>query len=429
MLAALLAAAVLPLASCGGEDEAAIPTPGSRAGDIEVLQSSLPRIAARPADAAEASDALNQFAFDLYRQIGSGSENTVFSPYSIAIALAMTRNGAAGQTLDEMTAVLHALNRYDESLNALDQALLSRAGDYQVGDQTVTLELSTANQLWGQREFPFEATFLDVIAANFGAGLRIVDFLRETEASRQLINGWVSSQTRERIPQLIPEGVITPDTRLVLTNAIYLNAPWMFPFDENGTAPADFRLLDGSTVQADLMHLNSRLPYAAGDGYRAIELPYADGSLAMLVVIPDEGSFEAVRASLDATALSALAGDLSAAQVNLRFPRWEFRTQASLKDALSALGMPTAFAGGEADFTRMSPRGKDLYISAVVHEAFISVDEEGTEAAAATAVIISETSMPQIVEVTVDRPFLFYLRDRETGALLFMGHVTNPATE
>jgi len=428
-LTGLLATVALGAAACGDDDdEPGDSTPSDPEG-IELLTSELVRLDASPAEAGPAANSMNRFAFDLYRQIEGEGENVVFSPYSVATALAMTWNGAAGQTYDEMTAVLYAGDGYNQSMNALDQAITSRAGEYEIGDDTVTLELETANQLWGQRDFPFESTFLDVIAANFGAGLRIVDFVADTEGSRELINEWVSQRTRERIPELIPEGIITSDTRLVLTNAIYLNAPWMFPFDEDGTEPGEFTLADGSTVEAEMMRLNAGLTYAEGDGYQAVELPYADGSLAMLVVVPDEGSFEDVRSTFDPDALDAVAGELSGAQVTLRFPKWEFRTQASLKDALTAMGMPTAFEGGLADFTEMSPRGNDLYISAVVHEAFISVDEEGTEAAAATAVVVGETSMPEVVELTVDRPFLFFLRDRETGALLFMGHVTNPVTE
>lgn len=431
LLVGLLATATLVLGACGDDDDSpdTTPTPGEPAG-IELLQSSLARVAAEPSQAESAAQSLNQFAFDLYRQVRAEEDgNVVFSPYSVATALAMTRNGAAGQTLDEMTSVLYAGDDYDLSMNALDQAFTGRAGDYEVGENTVTVEIETANQLWGQREFPFETTFLDVIAQNFGAGLRIVDFIGDTEGSRQAINQWVSDRTRDRIPELIPEGIITVDTRLVLTNAVYLKAPWMWPFDEDGTEKGDFTLLDGSAIQADLMHVIAQVPYTEGDGFRAVELPYADGSLAMLVVVPDEGSFEDVSSAFDATMLDAVAGELQTAQVTLRLPKWEFRTQASLKDALSEMGMPTAFEGGIADFTRMSSAGDQLYISAVVHEAFIAVDEEGTEAAAATAVIIGETSAPEAVELTVDRPFMFFLRDRETGATIFIGQVTNPAAD
>lgn len=429
LLTGLLATLALGTAACGDDDDDPGDSTPSDPEGIELLTSELVRLESTPSEARPAADSMNRFAFDLYRQLEGDAPNVVFSPYSVVTALAMTWNGAAGQTYDEMTAVLYADDGYNQAMNALDAAITSRAGEYEVGDETVTLELETANQLWGQKDFPFESTFLDVIAANFGAGLRIVDFIGNTEGSRELINEWVSERTRERIPELIPEGIITPDTRLVLTNAIYLNAPWMFPFDEDGTEPAAFKLPDDTTVEADMMHVNARLTYAEGEGYQAVELPYADGSLAMLVVVPDVGSFEDVRSTFGPGELEAVTGELSGAQVTLRFPKWEFRTQASLKDALTAMGMPTAFEGGMADFTEMSPRGNDLYISAVVHEAFISVDEEGTEAAAATAVVVGETSMPEVVELTVDRPFLFFLRDRETGALLFMGHVTNPAAE
>ncbi len=430
-LAGLVAATALLFGACGDDDDdgpGATATPGEPAG-VELLMSSEARVAAAPSEAESASESVNEFAFDLYRQIEGLGPNVVFSPYSIATALAMTWNGAAGQTYDEMTAVLRARDGYNQSLNALDQAITSRAGEYQVGDDTVTLELSTANQLWGQLDFPFEASFLDVIAANFGAGLRIVDFVGDTEGAREAINDWVSQRTRERIPELIAPGILTPATRLVLTNAIYLNAPWAHPFMEDGTESAQFTLLDGSTAEAELMWLSAKLQYAAGDGYEAVELPYVDGSLAMLVIVPDEGSFETFMSGFGPEGLDGVIGSLQEAQVTLRFPKFEYRTQAGLNEALIALGMPTAFDGGAADFSEMSPEGDSLYISAVVHEAFIAVDENGTEAAAATAVAVNQSAAQEMVELTVDRPFFYLLRDRETGALLFMGHVTNPAAE
>ncbi len=367
------------------------------------------------------------FGVDLYGVLARDEGNLVFSPYSAGIALAMTRAGAAGQTLDQMTAVLHADAGLDEGLNAIDQALATRPGEYAWDDKKVTLELATANQLWGQREFPFEDAFLTTLAAQYGAGMRLVDYKEAAEDARTRINDWVSERTQKRIPELIPGGVLTADTRLVLTNAIYLNAPWLHRFNADATAPAPFVRLDGSEVQAQMMHLSESLRYAKGSGYQAIELPYVDGSLAMLVVIPDAGRFDAVQSGLSAGLLDEVLKGLGDSEVQLALPRFEFRTQAGLKDALTELGMPVAFEGGKADFSRMSPEGKSLYIQDVIHEAFISVDEEGTEAAAATAVVVGATAAPpEGVELTVDRPFLFVIRDTETGAILFMGRVLDP---
>lgn len=397
----------------------------------DVAQSDAPRAPASLPAVVAASPGLAAFASDLYAILAREDGNLVFSPYSAVTALAMTRAGAAGETLQQMSAVLHtdSSGALDDGLNAIDQALAKRPGAYDVDGEKVKLELATANQLWGQQDFPFEAPFLDTLASRYGAGMRLLDYATKTEESRQTINKWVSDRTKERVPELIPEGVITPATRLVLTNAIYLNAPWRFPFDKGSTAKAPFTKLDGTVVQADLMHLGEDLRYAKADGYQAVELPYVDGSLAMVVLVPDEGKFEAVESRIGDGLLDEARGMLESANVRLALPKFEFRTKAGLKDALIEMGMPIAFDGGKADFTRMSSRGKDLYIQDVIHEAFISVDEEGTEAAAATAVVVGETSAPgEIVALTIDRPFLFAIRDNETGALLFVGRVLDPTS-
>ena len=214
----------------------------------------------------------------------------------------------------------------------------------------------------------------------------------------------------------------------MLTNAIYLNAPWMHRFNKDSTAPGPFTRLDGSTVEAQLMHLSEELRFATGTGYQAVELPYVDGSLSMLVIVPDAGGFADFQSALSADTLDTIVSDLKTAQVKLAFPRFEYRTQASLKDALKEMGMPIAFEGGLADFSAMSPDGKNLYIQDVIHEAFIAVDEDGTEAAAATAVVVGRTSAPvDVVELTVDRPFMYAIRDNDTGAILFLGRVVDPS--
>lgn len=419
-LAALALSTAVLLSACGDDEAAA----------SELVMSKAPRTSADPAAASDAASALSLFSTDLYTILARTEGNLVFSPYSAAVALAMTRNGATGETLDQMSAVLHAdrAGDLDAGLNAIDQALATRPGEYRWVDKTVKLELATANQLWGQRDYPFHDAFLDKLAASYGAGMRLVDYIKATEDARKAINAWVSDQTRERIPELIPEGVLNSDTRLVLTNAIYLNAPWMHRFNKDATAPGPFTRLDGSTVEAQLMRLSEELRYAKGTGFQAVELPYVDGSLSMLVIVPDSGKFADFQSTLNADTLATIVSDLKTAQVKLGFPRFEYRTQASLKDALKEMGMPIAFEGGLADFSAMSPDGKNLFIQDVVHEAFIAVDEDGTEAAAATAVVVGRTSAPQdTVELTVDRPFLYAIRDNDTGAILFLGRVVDPS--
>jgi len=423
----LLLAGLLSAACIGGET-----TPASAA---TVVQSDLTRTEATVTDAQGASSALEAFSTDLYGILArpeNNEGNFVFSPYSAAIALAMTRAGATGETAEQMDRVLHAALAGSEigdlhaGLNVIDQALATRPGSYPMGDSEVELELATANQLWAQDGFPFESAFLDQLATNYGAGVRIVDYITATEAAREAINTWVADQTRDRIPNLIPEGVLNDFTRLVLTNAIYLKAPWQHPFAEGATAPSPFQLVDGTEVSAQIMRTSGGMRYTAGDGYQAVELPYVGGSLGMVAIVPDAGTFEAFQSALDAATVGSILDTLTSRQVMLGFPRFEFRTQAQLKPALSELGMPIAFTE-DADFSAMSSQGDELLIQDVVHEAFISVDEEGTEAAAATAVVVGTTSAPaDPVDLTVDRPFIFLIHDAETGAILFLGRVLDP---
>lgn len=439
----LLLIGLAVIAACNGDDEpdpdptsTTEPAPSGTAPpvtDIALVASDAPRNAADAAAAGTVADATNAFAADLYALLAAsnGDDNVVFSPYSAAVALAMTREGARGDTAAEMDAVLHAdLAGGDlaAGFNGLEQALAALPGEYPMGDETVTLELATANQLFGQAGFGFDQAFLDTLAANYGAGMRLVDYETESEAARQLINAWVGDQTRDRIPELIPQGVIDELTRLVLTNAIYLNAPWLYPFDEARTEDGTFTRLDGTEVTTPFMNETEAFRYAAGSGYRAVELPYVGRELLMLVVVPDAGSFEEFESDFDVSRIAEIRASLAGGRVALSFPRFEFRTQSPLKPALAELGMPTAFTP-DADFSGVTSEAS-LLIQDVLHEAFISVDEEGTEAAAATAVVVGFTSLPaEPVELTVDRPFLFLIQDRESGATLFMGRVTDPTAE
>ena len=416
----LLCFAVLATPGCGegAVNEAA----GARA------RAEVERSAADPAAVAPTVAATNAFAVDLYAQLAAGDANLVVSPYSIAIALAMTRVGAVGETAAEMDAVLHAQLAEDlnAGFNALDRTLAARAGEKERGDRSVaTIELRTANALWVQTGFSFLDSFLSTLAADYDAGMRLVDYRGDTEGARRQINQWVAEQTLDRIPELVPEGVLDQLTRLVLTNAIYLKAPWEMPFGKEQTADAPFYRLDGSEVSAPLMALRKRLGYVAGEGYQAVKLPYAGRELSMVVIVPDGGSFEEFEQSLTGERLSEIVAALESAEVRLRFPRFEFRTQTSLRQVLSAMGMPIAFTAA-ADFSGMT-KEEDLFISEVLHEAFIAVDEEGTEAAAATAVAMALMAAPQEpVELTVDRPFVFLIQDVETGAALFLGRVLDP---
>lgn len=364
------------------------------------------------------------FALDLYQALREQPGNLFYSPYSISLALAMTYAGARGDTAAQMADVLHfeltqeqlhpAFNKLDETLNR------------EVEGVEQPFQLNIANSIWGQRDFEFEADFLDVLAENYGAGLRLVDFAQAAEAARQQINSWVEEQTQDKIKDLIPEGALDSMTRLVLANAIYFKAAWQSQFDAANTQDAPFTLLDGSQVNAPTMRQTGSMNYAASDGWQAVELAYEGGRQSMVILLPATGEFEAFEAGLDAARVAEILGAMQFTSVELALPRFSFESEIQLNELLAAMGMPQAFVPDQADFSGMRAL-RDLYISAVLHKAFVDVNEEGTEAAAATAVIVSVTSLPvDIQQMQIDRPFIFMIRDIETGSILFAGRVLNP---
>jgi serpin B len=415
------------LTACGPRVPGAGRPPG------EAVASDLERVSA-PQVSDEAMSELvagnSAFALDLYSRLveDQGDQNLFYSPYSISLALAMTYAGARGETEAQMADALHYTLPQAElhpAFNALDQTLESR-GEGAEGKDDEGFRLNIANAIWGQEGYSFLDAFLDTLAENYGAGLRVLDFAAAPEKARVRINDWVSERTEGKIEELIPEGMIGPMTRLVLTNAIYFNAAWAEPFDEENTQDGPFHLLDGGEVTVPLMRQTASFGYAAGDGYQAVELPYDGRELSMVILLPEEGAFASFEGALDAERLAGIVEDLGREQVALTMPRFEFRSGFSVNDALQALGMTDAFSGA-ADFSGMTG-SPDLFISSVIHKAFVSVDEEGTEAAAATAVVMVESAMPgEPVEVTVDRPFIFTIRDIETGAVLFVGRVVDPS--
>ncbi|MDH5371331.1 MAG: serpin family protein [Acidimicrobiia bacterium] len=384
---------------------------------------------AEPSDVATVASGMRAFAVDLYGRLASGEGNLVFSPVSVYVALAMTYGGAVGLTADEMAEVLGidlSADEFHAAMNVLEQAIESR--NRAATEHEGAVEVSIANSLWGQDGMTFEEVFLDLLALDYGAGMRLVDFTDPTarEEARIAINDWVAGETNERIEDLIQDGVLDETVRLLLVNAVYLNAAWLTPFDEASTADRSFTLLDGSDLLVPTMHSSGTLLQGRGDGWQAVQVPYAGRELAMVVILPDAGYFEHVEASLSSGLIDSVLGSLSSAQVNLSLPKFEIRTQAGLVPALQAMGLSEA-TGPSADFSGMTG-AKDLFISDVVHEAWISADEAGTEAAAATAVIMSLTAVPMDpISIDCDRPFLFVLYDAETGSILFMGRVVDPS--
>jgi serpin B len=376
-------------------------------------------------DVHEATRGNAALALDLYRQLRREGGNLFFSPHSISLALAMTYAGARGTTATEMAETLHYTlpsERLHAAFNTLDQLLAQRGADAQ-GQDGEGFRLTIANAVWGQTGFPFLEPFLDTLAEHYGAGMRLVDYEADAEAARRTINAWVSDETEERITELLGPGAVDAATRLVLTNAIYFNAAWAYPFQEHATEEGTFYGLWGE-ARVPLMHQTTRLRYAEGADYQAVELPYDGHELAMTIVLPAEGAFEAFEESLDAERVAEIAGAMEATRVALTLPRYELETELSLADTLAALGMPSAF-GADADFAGMTGT-RDLFISDVLHKAFVSVDEAGTEAAAATAVVMAGgAAIDEPVAMVVDRPFLTLIHDLETGALLFVGRIVD----
>ena len=369
----------------------------------------------------------NAFALEIYRSLSSQDGNLILSPFSISLELAMSYAGARGETESQMAETMHfdlPQAQLHTAVNALDQDLAQR-GAGAAGEQE-PLQLNIANAVWAEQTYPFLQEYLDRIASNYGAGIRLADFINQFEAVRGEINDWVLDQTGEKIKDLLPEGVLNPDTRMVLVNAIYFKADWLSQFDAGDTFDAPFHLLDGSEIAVPTMHQGMYVPYYQGKGFQAVELPYAGDTAAMDILVPDEGSFEEFEASLTPALLEETHNGMQPASVQLALPKFMFESQFNLSDVLKSMGMVDAFEGGKADFSGMTPE-KDLCISDVVHKAFVAVDEEGTEAAAATAVIIKATGAPMYdVTLTIDRPFLFLIRDKPSGQILFLGRVLNP---
>lgn len=374
-----------------------------------------------------------RFATDMYSVIRGKDGNLVFSPYSISSALAMTYAGARGMTEEEMASALRwtltqgelhpAFNKIDLELESL--GLAAPAPGLGEGEP---LRLSIANSVWAQANLAVIQEFLDTLAANYGAGLRTVDFVNAPQAARQAINDWVSEETAGRIKDLMPPEAIDDLTRLVLANAIYFKASWLEPFDPKDTTDSAFHLLDGSEVTVPMMQESRlRTRYAEAGGVQSVEIPYYPKNASFVLILPPEGEFERFEESLDAETIDEILSGMSEADVDLRMPKFEFESDVDLKDPLKALGMEKAFDSERADFTGIAVEGViNLYISDALHKALISVNEEGTEAAASTAVIVSEESAHPFAEVSADRPFVFLIRDNATGTVLFMGRVVDP---
>lgn len=377
----------------------------------------------------------NAFALDLYHAVGDEAENLFFSPYSISVALAMTWAGARNQTEAQMADTLHfnfSPGKLHSLYNEMDLDLSHRnANDPENSEKY--LKLNICNEVWGQRDYSFLDTYLDTLMIHYGAGIRLVDFANHPEQSRLDINDWVAEKTENKIEDLLSPGDITDMARLVLTNTIYFNASWGLPFDPDQTYDGVFYLEDGATVTTPMMipaagSGKNGESFAAfeGSGYKAVALPYYNTIFSMIIVLPDAGTFESFEQGFDTSTLDEIVNHLEERDVALRMPAFECESRFNLSDTLSEMGMPDAFIPEVADFSGMDGTLK-LFISKVIHQATITLDEAGTEAAAATAVIMELTAAPNPLEINVNRPFIYMIRDNQTGMILFLGRVKIPS--
>ncbi|MFL5329274.1 MAG: serpin family protein [Gemmataceae bacterium] len=363
------------------------------------------------------------FGFDLYNRLREKPGNLFCSPFSIETALAMTGSGAAGDTQSEMSRVLHLALDKGEAVHSGFAALVKTLTSLEGKGAP---ELRIANALWGSANFTFKQEFLNTLKEYYGAGFQTVNFA-EAEAARQKINGWVEEQTKDKIKELFPQGVLNEMTRLVLVNAIYFKGTWKTTFDKEATQDAPF--YGATEVKVPLMHKTFRMQYAEGDDWQAVELPYRSSDLTMVVALPRKrDGLAGLEAKLNPQSWAKETSKLNPEMVALSLPRFKSESAFALKDTLSAMGMAAAFSPDRANFSRMSDE-KQLFIQAVIHKAVVEVNEEGTEAAAATGVAVGARSAAPTREpkvVTCDHPFLYFIRDTKTGAILFMGRLTDP---
>lgn len=368
---------------------------------------------------------INQFGFDLFQQLRRQPGNVFFSPYSVSSALAMTNAGARNETATQMSKVLHISDnpqKFSASHQALMQSILGQPKGY---------DIRIANALWGQNQHPFLPDYINLVQRYYKAEARSMDFVKQTEQSRQTINQWVATQTNDRIKDLMPQGSIIPLTRLVLTNAIYFKGTWATPFEKRMTRPLDFFLTSANSIKSDMMNRVGTMRYSETDDTQVLELPYQGDRLSMVVVLPrKKEGLDSVEAGLNTEKFNSYFTMMKSTKVMLTLPKIKTTYSVSLNKTLPEMGMVNAFDQEKADFSGMDGT-RELSISEVVHKAFCEVNEEGTEAAAATGVaMVTRSSMPQKepppVEFKADHPYLYIIRDMQTGSLLFLGRVTDP---
>ena len=368
----------------------------------------------------------------MYKLIAQEDGNLFFSPYSITAALGMTAAGAVGSTEQEIRDALQvtlAGDAFDQALNSTDLSL------HEHSDNTDGITLRIVNSTWMQTGWKFRIGYLNHLSQYYGAGVNMLDFAADPENCRTIINDWVADQTNDKIPDLLPAGSLSNQTVLVLTNAIYFLGDWLYSFNPEKTHESIFTLRDEHTIETPMMYFSDpgdkvTMDYSRIGKVRALDFPYRGDRLAMTVLLPDEGEFDTFESSLTTETIDDLVEALDAESLTVSLPKFTFTSNSlSLKEELKTLGMKHAFGDDSTDFSGIDG-SKMLYVSDVLHKAFIAVDEEGTEAAAATAVVIEYKSFdPDAPVFTVNRPFIFLIRDKQTGTILFMGRILNPSEE
>jgi len=448
-LPVLMGLAVLACSSSDSED----PTKPDPANYPSVARSEVARDSADsiPAATLEAIvEADNAFAFDLYSTVRTNAApgNLVLSPLSVSLAMSMTYAGAQNTTASEMAKSLHfdapGLDAHSGQ-NALSQALASRAADALVAAQHNAemsgseapspddFRLHIVNSVWGDGSYTWEQPFLDTLARSYGTGVYLADFINQYDAERIRINTWVSDETHDKINDLLPDGSLDDKTRMVLVNAMHLKLPWEMPFSSTSTAAGTFNKADGTTVSADFMSQQESFSYFENETMQLAALPLVGRQVSLVVALP-KGSLDDLESSLNAGSWKTAWDGRSPQLVALKLPKFSFTSQSiKLKDAFVALGTEQAFDPGLADFYGMCqqpPIDERLFISEIIHKAMMAVDENGVEAAAATAVIMAgTTASPEPVAMVVDKPFVVAIVDEPTGALLFLGHISDPTDQ
>ncbi|MFH1364235.1 MAG: serpin family protein [Candidatus Aenigmatarchaeota archaeon] len=365
----------------------------------------------------------NMFALDLYNRYKSEDGNLFFSPYSISSALSMTYEGAKGQTAEEMQAVLHL----PDDKNKIRADFVSIYDELNKADKSY--KLTAANALWAQEDYPFVDEYFNVVDEYYDGKVTNLDFKTDTENSRVTINDWVEDKTNDKIKDLIPEGILSSATKLVLTNAIYFKANWSNQFDVENTWDGKFKLSSGQDVDARMMHKTTNYSYGETDNLQILEMDYIGNDLSMLIILPKDNKLNQVENDFSKEKLEDWKNNMQTEKVRVTLPKFKFETKYFMAEDLKEMGMPTAFRYPDADFTGMSPTG-ELFISEVIHQTFIEVAEYGTEAAAATAVISGEGSAGPTEEPKIfnaDHPFIFIIQQKDSGNILFMGRMSDPS--